>query len=162
MDKLPPMPIPKWNSELQKVVDGELLSLRFLDPRAWEQIGDYMAEVKRRINLFVKAKDVKDPSMTPLCVSLMELENEYQERFSQPHKIERDGDIVEPRVIRLLAVSRARIGKRIHEGTVDLGTIKSISKIWPKTKEQKEEEEKKLGSDKALISKWAKEGFEID
>ncbi len=152
----------KMYPELQKVIDGELLGLHFLDPKAWNQIGDYMAEVKKRVNDFVTTRDEKDQNLEPLCVSLKELEKEYEDKFTQTKKNEKDEDIIEPRVIRFLAISRARIGKRIHEGTIELGPIKFKSMIWPNDKNREKKEVKKGGTDKGLMNNWAKNGFPID
>jgi len=121
-----------------------------------------MAEVKKRVNDFVTTRDEKDQNLEPLCVSLKELEKEYEDKFTQTKKNEKDEDIIEPRVIRFLAISRARIGKRIHEGTIELGPIKFKSMIWPNDKNREKKEVKKGGTDKGLMNNWAKNGFPID
>ncbi|MBI5421641.1 hypothetical protein HZA44_00720 [Candidatus Peregrinibacteria bacterium] len=137
----------KRAKNLGKVVEAELENLQSLDRLAWFQIGDYMAEIRRKINGHMKMPKAKRSQLDPLCEQLKEMDKKY-------------ADSMEPRVLRFLVGMRIEIARQISNGRVRPGPIKGKTDVWPKPKKTKTDSAKKPEAD--VVSDWMSKGFPID
>jgi hypothetical protein len=140
-------------TSLGHAIENELRNLERLDPFAWRQIGDYMGKVRERVNAFVARAETEKMELESLCASLKEVDKLC-------------GGQMEPRVLRLLAAERERIGKSVRAGLVRLEPISGDSEAWPKVRAFAFPpitlDETPIESEEELMSNWAKNGFPID
>lgn len=137
----------KEAKNLEKVVEEELENLQNLDRLAWFQIGDYMAELRSKINGHMKMPASKRAQLDSLCPQLKEVDEKY-------------GATMEPRVLQFLIGMRNEIARQIRAGRVRPGTIKGKTDFWPKPKKTKANSTKKPKAD--VVSDWMSKGFPID
>lgn len=127
----------KRPKDLGSVIEEELINLEGLDRLAWLQIGDYMVQLRKKINGHMRMSKSKRSKLDPLCAQLKELDGQFK-------------NSIEPRVLRFLLGMRVEIARQILRGRVQLGPIKKKTDFWPEE------------SGEGAIPKWIKEGFPID
>jgi len=133
--------------DLGKVIEDELINLKSLDRLAWFQIGDYMVQLRKKINGHMRMSKSKRSKLDPLCAQLKELDEQF-------------ADSMEPRVLRFLLGMRIEIARQILKGQVRLGPINKVSDFWPKINEKEADAAEE--SEGNVMPRWMKEGFPID
>jgi len=156
---------PKKSISLEEAIEFELKNLKNLDTLAWMQIGNYMADLREKVNGYLEKTEPAFPELDPLCALLNEMDSGYEKQI-QSKKGDGVNLMEKMRVLHFFTGMRKEIGRQIRAGRIHLDSIVGDSPSWPKprkpvvTPEELSGELMELETD--LISKWVEEGFPID